>query len=75
MSLATWRSIGNDSQGGMRQAVEAYGFYNSSRSSKLTVNCPTTVTANCGKFIDLKKNAAVTFPLTLDAWEAVILIR
>jgi|GEM_PF-4511512 len=75
MSLATWRGIGNDSQGAMRQAVEAYGFYNSSRSSKLTVNCPTTVVANCARFIDLKKNAAVTFPLTLDAWEAVILIR
>lgn len=75
MSLTTWRGIGNDSNGAMRQAVEAYGFYNSSKSSKLTVSCPTTVTANCAEFIDLKKSAAVSFPLMLDAWSAVILIR
>lgn len=78
MDLATWRGIGNDSGGDQRayrSATEAYGFYNSSRSSNMTINCPASVPANCGKFIDLKKNEAVSFPLTLAPWAAIIVVR
>lgn len=78
MDLATWRGIGNDLYGNYRayrSDAEAYGFYNSADSGNLSVACPTTVTANCSKFFNLKTGAAVTFPLSLTPKSSVIVIR
>lgn len=78
MDLATWRGIGNDALGNLRayrSDIEAHGFYNSASSGNLSVACPTSVTANCSKFVNLKTGRAVTFPLSVPPLSAVIVIR
>ena len=76
MSLATWQGLGNDGSGALRQAAEAYGFYNPSRTARLTVPCPASVAAaNCAKFTDLKENKPAAFPLTLEPGAAIIVVR
>jgi len=78
MDIATWRGIGNDASGNLRAwrpDIEARGFYNSASSGNLNVPCPTTVTANCSKFVNLKTGQSVTFPLSVPPLSSVIVIR
>lgn len=78
MDMAIWRSIGNDALGNLRAwrpDIEAHGFQNSASTGNLSVPCPTTVTANCTQFVNLKTGQPVTFPLTVLPLSAVIVIR
>lgn len=78
MDLATWRGIGNDVNGSLRayrSDIEAHGFYNSASSGDLSIACPSTVSANCSQFVNLKTGAAVRFPLNLAPKSAIIVVR
>lgn len=78
MDFATWRGLGND-LGGLfrpyRSDIEAHGYYNHATSGNMSVPCPTSVTANCSKFVNLRTGSAVTFPLSLPPKSSIIVIR
>lgn len=73
-----WQRIGNDVNGSFRPYKadsEAHGLYNADAVTSAAVACPTTVTTNCSKFINLKTGLPVTFPLTLAPKTSIIVIR